>query len=116
MTSFDGSIYLIISLKASPSLKGVVIDTKLFSRPKKDKDSRARAKKEVENLKTRYSKDLLDLRGRVIEKLAKILSGKASNGVKHKFGDELISKGVKFTAKNIEENLFPEKNRTALCA
>merc|ERR1712065_32737 len=43
------------SLKASPSLRGVVIDTKLFSRPKKDKDLRARTKKEVELLKSRYS-------------------------------------------------------------
>jgi DNA-directed RNA polymerase subunit beta len=98
------------SLKASPSLKGVVIDTKLFSRPKKDKESRAKAKKEVDKLKAKYTADLLELRRRVIEKLNEILGGKASAGVKHKFGDELISKGVKFSAKNIEENLFPEKN------
>jgi DNA-directed RNA polymerase subunit beta len=36
------------SLKAPPSLQGVVIDTKLFSRPKKDKNLRAKSKKEVE--------------------------------------------------------------------
>jgi DNA-directed RNA polymerase subunit beta len=98
------------SLKASPSLKGVVIDTKLFKRPKKDKDSRSKAKKEVESIKAKYSKHLLELRGQIIEKLAAILGGKTSGGVKHKFGDELISKGVKFSAKNIDENLFPEKN------
>jgi DNA-directed RNA polymerase subunit beta len=98
------------SLKASPSLKGVVIDTKLFSRPKKDKDSRAKAKKDVETLKARYSKDLLVERARMIEKLSELMSGKKSEGVKHKFGEELISKGVKFTQKIIEENLFPEKN------
>ncbi len=98
------------SLKASPSLRGVVIDTKLFSRPKKDKDLRAKAKKEVELLKSRYSNDLIKLRGQMIEKLAKLLNGKVSEGVKHKFSDELISKGVKFNAKIIEENLFPEKN------
>jgi len=98
------------SLKASPSLKGVVIDTKLFKRPKKDKDSRSKAKKDVVSIKAKYSKDLLALRGQIIEKLAAILGGKTSGGVKHKFGDELISKGVKFSAKNIDENLFPEKN------
>ncbi len=98
------------SMKAPPSLRGVVIDTKLFSRPKKDKELRAKAKKEVEVLKNKYSKDLLDLRAQMIEKLAELLNGKASQGIRHKFGDELISKGVKFTAKVIEENLFPEKN------
>ena len=98
------------SLKAPPSLKGVVIDTKLFSRPKKDKDLRVKAKKEVELLKTNYGKQLNELRTMMIEKLTTLLDGKSSEGVKHKFGDELISKGVKFSLKNIENNLFPDKN------
>ena len=98
------------SLKASPSLRGVVIDTKLFSRPKKDKDLRARAKKEVELLKSKYSAELTELRATAIAKLAKLLDGKTCQGVKHKFGEEIMSKGVKFSAKNIEENLFPPKN------
>ena len=99
------------SMKAPPSLRGVVIDTKLFSRPKKDKDLRAKSKKQVDNLKAIYSKDLTNLRAIVIEKLAALLDGQTSNGVKHKFGDELISKGVKFSKKNIEANLFPENNK-----
>ncbi|WPP52524.1 DNA-directed RNA polymerase subunit beta [Catalinimonas niigatensis] len=98
------------SLKASPSLRGVVIDTKLFSRPKKDKDLRAKAKKEVENLKVKYKKDLIGLRATMINKLVGLLEGKSSQGVKHKFGDEIISKGVKYSRANIENNLFPEKN------
>ncbi len=98
------------SLKASPSLNGVVIETKLFSRPKKDKDNRAKSKAEVEKLKAKYSKDLLGIRTRMINKLVTILDGKTSLGVKHKFGDEIISKGVKFNLKNIENNLFPAKN------
>lgn len=98
------------SLKASPSLRGVVIDTKLFSRPKKDKDLRAKSKKEVEVLKARYGKELRGVRAQMINKLVKLLDGRTSLGVKHKFGDEIISKGVKFNNKNIEENVFPEKN------
>jgi len=98
------------SLKASPSLRGVVIDTKLFSRPKKDKELRAKSKKEVENLKVNYKKDLLGLRATMINKLSGLLDGKTSQGVKHKFGDEIISKGMKFSRANIENNLFPEKN------
>ncbi|MFN7330143.1 MAG: DNA-directed RNA polymerase subunit beta, partial [Bacteroidota bacterium] len=98
------------SMKAPPSLKGVVIDTKLFSRPKKDKDLRTKSKKELDALKNRYSKQLTDLKNEMIKKLTSLLTGKTSQGVKHKFGDELISKGVKFTSKVIESNLFPDKN------
>ena len=98
------------SLKASPSLRGVVIETKLFSRPKKDKDLRTKSKKEVEVLKNRYSQQLTELRNRMVKKLVTLLEGKVSQGVKHKFGDELIAKGVKFNSRNIDENLFPPKN------
>jgi len=98
------------SLKAPPSLKGVVIETKLFSRPKRDKDLRSKSKKELDALKNRYSKQLIELRNEMIKKLTTLLTGKTSQGVKHKFGDELISKGVKFSSKVIESNLFPDKN------
>ena len=98
------------SLKASPSLRGTVIDTKLFARPKKDKDLRAQSRKEVETLKKRYQKDLTALRSRMVDKMVKLLEGKTSEGVTHKFGDEIMSKGVKFKRSNIENNLFPEKN------
>jgi DNA-directed RNA polymerase subunit beta len=98
------------SLKAPPSLKGVVIDTKLFSRPKRDKDVRSKSKKELDSLKSRYSKQLTELRAEMVKKLTTLLTGKSSQGVKHKFGDELISKGVKFSSKVIESNLFPDKN------
>jgi DNA-directed RNA polymerase subunit beta len=98
------------SLKAPPSLKGVVIETKLFSRPKRDKDVRTKSKKELDALKNKYSKQLSDLREDMIKKLTQMLNGKTSNGVKHKFGDELISKGVKISQKVIDNNLFPDKN------
>jgi len=98
------------SMKAPPSLRGVVIDTKLFSRPKKDKDVRVKSKKEVEVLKSKYSKDLLELRAIMVGKMVATLEGKTSQGVKHKFGYDIIAKGTKFNQKNISENLFPEKN------
>jgi DNA-directed RNA polymerase subunit beta len=98
------------SLKAPPSLKGVVIETKLFSRPKRDKDIRTKSKKELDALKNKYSKQLTDLREEMIKKLTHLLNGKTSAGVKHKFGDELITKGVKISSKVIESNLFPDKN------
>ncbi|UBM60948.1 DNA-directed RNA polymerase subunit beta [Marinilongibacter aquaticus] len=96
------------SKKASPSLRGVVIDTKLFSRP--NKEDRAKHKEEVKVLLKKHSQNLSALKEVMIDKLVTILSGKVTNGVKHKFGDELISKGVKFNKSNISNNLFPEKN------
>ena len=98
------------SLKASPSLKGVVIDTKLFSRPKKDKDVRVKSKKEVELLKSRYGQQLTEIRTKMIDKMVELLDGKTCQGIKHKFGEEIMSKGTKFSRKNIEANLFPSKN------
>ena len=98
------------SMKAPPSLKGVVIDTKLFSRPKKDKDLRAKSKRLVDNLKEGYSKNLTVLRDKMVDKFVTLLEGKTCQGIKHKFGDEILSKGVKFTRKNIKDSLFPDKN------
>jgi DNA-directed RNA polymerase subunit beta len=98
------------SLKAPPSLNGVVIDTKLFSRPKKDKNLRAKSKKEVEDLKSKYNEELKAVKVIMVDKLVNLLDGKTSQGIKHKFGDEIMSKGVKFSRKNIIENLFPDKN------
>ena len=99
------------SLKAKASLKGVVIETKLFTRLRKDKDLRARTKKEVELLKTRYGQELNDARGTMIDKMATLLDGIVCKGVKHKFGDMVMSKGTKFSKKNIEANFFPLKNK-----
>ena len=96
------------SKKAPPSMKGVVIDTKLFSRP--SKEERAKHKEELKALLRKYSKDLLDLRRVMIEKLTTLLDGVTSSGVKHKFGNELVTKGVKFNHKNITENIFPNQN------
>ncbi len=98
------------SMKAPPSLKGVVIDTKLFSRPKKDKDGREKMKSEVKTLMKKYSRDLVVVKDVMVEKMVQLLDGKTSQGVKHKFGDEITSKGVKFSRKNIAENMFPDKN------
>jgi len=98
------------SLKAPPSLNGVVIETKLFSRPKKDKNLRAKSKKEVEELKTKYAKDLTVIKNVMADKLVALLEGKTSQGIKHKFGDEILTKGSKFARKNVVEALFPEKN------
>jgi DNA-directed RNA polymerase subunit beta len=96
------------SKKAPPSLKGVVIDTKLFSRP--SKEDRGKHKEEIKVLSKKFARDLVAIRARMIEKLVDLLDSKTSQGVKHKFGDEIVGKGVKFNRKNITDNLFPDKN------
>ena len=96
------------SKKAPPSMKGVVIDTKLFARP--TKEERAQHKDELKGLMKRYSRDLSALRDRMIDKMVNEVEGKTSQGVKHKFGDVMISKSAKFSRKNITESLFPANN------
>jgi DNA-directed RNA polymerase subunit beta len=99
------------SFRAPASLRGVVINTKLFARQKKEKEQRMKARKEVEVLKKTFSKELSALRAKMIEKMTILLEGKVcANGVKHKFGDIIVSKGTKFSRANIEMNIFPEKN------
>ncbi|MDQ1086447.1 MULTISPECIES: DNA-directed RNA polymerase subunit beta [unclassified Siphonobacter] len=98
------------SKKAPPSLKGVVIDTKLFKRPSKEKEVREKAKADLKVLMKQYSRDLNKIKDTMIDKLAQLLEGKTSQGVKHKFGDEVMPKTTRFTRANIENYLFPEKN------
>tara|TARA_Y100000739_G_scaffold227473_1_gene237083 strand:- start:571 stop:2973 length:2403 start_codon:yes stop_codon:yes gene_type:complete len=99
------------SLKAPPSLNGVVVDTKLFTRQKKDKDSKKIAKKQIDILKADYGKSLIDLKEKLIGKFEKLLNNKKTKGVNHKYGEELIKPGVKFTDKVIKDKLFPSKNK-----
>ena len=89
------------SLKASPSLKGVVINKKLFSRAVKDRKTKALDKPLLEQLDADYEKDLANLKGMLVEKLLKILEGEKSAGVTNNFREEIIKKGTKFNEKNL---------------
>jgi DNA-directed RNA polymerase subunit beta len=87
------------SLKASPSLHGVVIDKKLFSRSVKDKRQRIRDKEELQSLESQFNSQLDNLRVVLIEKLAKLVSGKTCQGVTNDLNEEIVPKGTKFTLK-----------------
>src|SRR5690606_9375759 len=85
------------SLKASPSLKGVVIDTKLFSRAKKmSKDAERKA---LDKLEVAHNKAVKILKDRLVEKLFTIVNGKTSQGVFNVYRELLVPKGAKFTQK-----------------
>lgn len=98
------------SMRASPSLRGVVIDTKLFQRPKKDKALKSRNKEKIKKLQEGFSRKLAAIQNLMLEKLLALLEGKRTLGIKHKFKTEIMSKGTKFTAESITSHLFPEKN------
>jgi len=87
------------SLKASPSLNGVVINKKLFSRAVKDKRARAKDKQEIDRLESKYAVKYEDLRGQLIEKLFALVTGKTAQGVLNDLGEEVLPKGKKYTLK-----------------
>ncbi|SHG47672.1 DNA-directed RNA polymerase subunit beta [Winogradskyella jejuensis] len=87
------------SLKASPSLNGVVIDKKLFARAIKDKRKRAQDKEDIEKLEDAYDKRFDDLKNVLVEKLFVIVNGKTAQGIYNDLGEEIIPKGKKYTLK-----------------
>ena len=91
------------SLKASPSLQGVVIDKKLFARSVKDRKIKAAEKPLIQKLDDEMERKLTDIKGKLTDKLFVLVNGKVSQGVKDYFGGDLIAKGTKFTQKILQE-------------
>ena len=89
------------SLKASPSLHGVVINKKLFARAVKDKKSRLADKEILAKLDEEYATDAAALKLLLVEKLTKLVSGKTCQGVTNDLGEVVIPKGKKFTQKQL---------------
>ncbi|MBR4679398.1 MAG: DNA-directed RNA polymerase subunit beta [Bacteroidales bacterium] len=91
------------SLKTPPSIKGVVIEKRLFSRQMKDRKGKAADKPQIQKIDKDFEKTAADLREKLIEKLFILTNGKTSQGVKDYFNKDVIPKGVKFTLKNFQE-------------
>ena len=87
------------SLKAPPSLRGVVIDKKLFTRSVKDKRKRNEDKIELEKLENLYDKKFNELKSILVEKLFSIVNGKTCQGITNDLGEEILPKGKKYTLK-----------------
>ena len=85
------------SLKANPSLNGVVIDKKLFSKAEKTRASRAADKLKLQKLDEEFEKETSALRDLMIGKLMKLVKDKTSQGVYDNIGAEVVAKGTKFT-------------------
>ena len=87
------------SLKASPSLNGVVINKKLFARAIKDKRKRAQDKEDILALEKKYDAQFALLKADLVDKLFSIVSGKTAQGVQNDLGEEVLPKGKKYTLK-----------------
>ena len=93
------------SLKANPSLTGVVIDKKLFSRAVKTRQSKQQDKLALKKIDEEYDSKINDLKDILVDKLMTLTEGKTSTGVKDYTGAEIITKGSRFSVeqlKNIE--------------
>ncbi|HOZ15972.1 MAG TPA: DNA-directed RNA polymerase subunit beta [Tenuifilaceae bacterium] len=105
------------SLKASPSLYGVVVDKMLFSRAIKDereaKKSKTNDKAILEKLDNEFNRHAADLLNKLVDKLFVLVNGKTSQGVYDNLSQEIIPRGVKFTQKMLAEidymNVNPNK-------
>ena len=86
------------SLKASPGMNGVVINTRLFSRRKTDANSKKTEQQQLEEIDARQDRALRQLREAFHKRVIALLEGKVSSGIKNKMGETLIVKGAHITA------------------
>jgi len=98
------------SLKAGPSLEGVVIDKKLFTRAIKDRKAKAVEKPLLDKIETEFNRNVEDLKARLVDKLFILVNGKTSQGVKDYLSVDVIPKGSKFTLKQMQDVDFMNVN------
>ena len=91
------------SLKANPSLRGVVIGKRLFSKAQKTKKEKSEEKIQIAAMEARFEENVAKLKNILVDKLMVLTSGKTSQGVKDFLGADLIAKGNKFTQKQLLE-------------
>jgi len=95
------------SLKANPSLKGVVIGKHLYNKVVKDRAARNADKAVLQEIDDNFKKKAEELRKLLITKLLKLTKGLHSEGVKDFMDVEVVSKGLRFTGallQNIDFN------------
>jgi DNA-directed RNA polymerase subunit beta len=98
------------SLKASPSLEGVVIDKKLFSRSMKDRKFKQASKPILDKIEEEFVKKIDNLQGRLIDKVFVLVNGKTSQGVKDYLNTDVVPKGTKFTQKLLQDINYLDVN------
>ena len=91
------------SLKVRPSVKGVVVDKKLFQRVIKDKKVRAEEKNIIARLDVEYNLEIGELKKELINKLFTVVNGKTCQGIVNYYNEEIVAKGSKFSIKVLEK-------------
>ena len=91
------------SLKASPSLDGVIIDKKLYSRAIKDRKQKQEDKLQIAKMDEAFKAKTEALRSQLVDKLSVLLRARQSNGVYDLLGTELIAKGQTFSKERINQ-------------
>ncbi len=84
------------SLKATPGLKGIVINKKLFSRKTRDTESKRDEKRKIDKFEAERKKEIKDLNQKIAEKFDILLEGKESKGLKDKKGNIIVKSGATF--------------------
>jgi len=101
------------SLKAPPSMQGVVLSNNLFSRTIKDRRSKVKEKTVLEELDHEYNQYFAELKNKLIDKLTVLVSNRTSQGVYNNFGEQVVPQKTKFTQKILNNldfmNINPDK-------
>ena len=90
------------SLKASPSLQGVVIGRRLFQRAEKSRSAKLADKAKLPKIDDEFMEKVSELKDILVDKLIKLIGGRVSQGVKDFMGTEVVAKGAKFTKHDLE--------------
>jgi DNA-directed RNA polymerase subunit beta len=93
------------SLKAPPGMKGIVISTKLFSRKKKDAESKKEDKRMTEQLERNQKKMLKETQEKLVRKLGILLGGEKSTGIRNSAGEMVFRSGTQLTEELFASNL-----------
>jgi len=101
------------SLKAPPSMRGVVLSNNLFSRTIKDRRSKVKEKSVLDELDHEYNQYFADLKNQLIDKLTVLVSNRTSQGVYNNFSEQVVPQKTKFTQKILNNldylNINPDK-------
>ncbi len=100
------------SLKATPGLKGIVIDAKLFSRKKKDTKSKRQDKKKLDEIEEWFESERKRIYKLRDEKLTQVLTGEISATIRHiKDGKVVLRAGAELTPERVAELDFDKLDR-----
>ncbi len=98
------------SLKAPPSLRGIVIDKKLFSKAIKDKKAKQEEKPLLDKIDKEHIAEVAALKNKLVDKLTGLVNGKTSQGVYNILKEEVVGKSIKFNQKILEKIDFTSVN------